>query len=169
MKHRELTDHIKGSFLKRQYLEAFLVQSAYIESLLKLFADFRFFEATNTSGSSRPKILTATEKTIERMGLNELINFLHKSELLSKTQKDLLNTYRERRNKMLHDLIKEIRKPEFDAELREICEKGTAIVEGKEFIEMAELVDYLEGPPKNSEPKKPPTIPEINSGVPEHS
>jgi len=146
MKHRELIDHIKGSFLKRQYLEAFLVQGAYIESLLKLSADFNFFLATNSKKKKRPKILDVTAKNIERMGLNDLINFLYRAELISKPQRDLLDTYRGRRNKMLHDLITEIKKEGFDKELKEICEKGNEIIEGKDFIKLAKLIDYLEVP-----------------------
>ncbi len=146
MKHRELTDHIKGSFLKRQYLEAFLVQGAYIESLLKLFADFNFFQVADINDPNHPKILDATRDNIERMGLNDLINFLHKADLISSEQKNLLHTYRIRRNKMLHDLITEIKKDEFDAELRAICEKGNEIIEHKDFIRMAELIDFLETP-----------------------
>lgn len=147
MKHRELTDHIKGSFLKRQYLEAFLVQSAYIESLLKLSADYSFFLATSkVRKPSPPKILEVVSRNLERMALNDLINFLYKAEVITKKQKDLLDEYRIRRNKMLHDLITEIQKDKFEVELREICEKGTLIIEDQAFIEMADLIDFLEKP-----------------------
>lgn len=147
MKHRELTNHIKGSFLKRQFLEAFLVQSAYIESLLKLFADYSFFNAAQDKAFS-DKVLVAARKNIEKFGMNDLVKFLHDAGLVSKEQKKLLNTYRERRNRMMHDLIKEIAKDGFEAELKEICEKGNEIIESAEIIKIADLIDYMELPDK---------------------
>lgn len=144
MKHRELIDHIQGSFLKRQFLESFLVQSAYIESLLKIYADYSYFIATGKKTDN--KILNVVSGNIDKFSLNDLVKFLYKADLISQEQRDLLNIYRDRRNRMLHNLIKEIQNNDFEKELKEICEKGNEIIESKEILEIAELVDYIELP-----------------------
>lgn len=142
MKHRELVNHIKGSFLKRQFLEAFLVQSAYIESLLKLYADFKFFEVTDGK-SLKNKFLETLRGNIDKYSLNELINLLYKSDLISDEQRKLLNSYKDRRNRVLHDLIKEIRKNDFEKELEEICNKGNEVIENDKFKEMADILEEV--------------------------
>lgn len=143
MKHLELKNHIKGSFLKRQYLEAFLVQSAYIESLLKTYADYSYFNSTEKR-SYTDKVLNATRESIERFSLNELTKFLHKANLISKDKRDLLNSYREIRNKMMHDLITEIRKDDFEKKLETICEQGNKIIESDEIEKIAKLIDFFD-------------------------
>lgn len=144
MDHQDLVNHIEGSFLKKQFLEAFLVQSAYIEGLLKLYADYNFWQETKDK-IEKSQLLKELNKKLTRYSLNELIEFLFRTKLISEDQKNELNEYRERRNKVLHDLISEIRKEPFEKELKEICEKGKKIIESKEFIEMAEMIKYLEG------------------------
>jgi len=140
MKHRELVNHIKGSFLKRQYLEAFLVQSAYIESLLKLYADFIFFKATSGGSYDNP-ILNELKNRIGKYSLNDLISLFRKSSEITKEEFDLMNSYRIKRNKILHDLVKEIRNPDFEKELELVCEKGNKVIEDKKFNQIAELIE----------------------------
>lgn len=55
MNREDLTNHIKGSYLKKQYLESFLVQSAYIEGLLKLLADYSFWDQNKEKNKGRRK------------------------------------------------------------------------------------------------------------------
>jgi acetate kinase len=145
MKHKELTNHIEGSFLKRQFLEAFLVQSAYIESLLKLYADYIFFNATDGK-SYDDKVLNVLRGNVERYNLNDLISFFYKADLISKDQRKLLDSYRARRNKVLHDLIKEIRNDAFEKELEDICKTGTAIIEDSKFKKIAEILETVVEP-----------------------
>lgn len=139
MRHKELTNHIEGSFLKQQFLEAFLVQSAYIESVLKLYADYVFFEATD-GNSYENKALGVIREGIGRYGLNELIKFLSKSELITNQQKSLLHSYRERRNKVMHDLLKEISRDKFEEELEQICVIGNQILDDKRFVDIANII-----------------------------
>ena len=143
MKHRELTNHIQGSFLKKQFLEAFLVQSAYIESLLKLYADFTFYKVTDTKSFS-DKMLSSLRKSIERYALEKLIRFLHESGLINDKQKKLLDAYRIKRNKVIHDLLKQMSDENFEIELREVCVEGTEIIESTEFKEIAEMIERSE-------------------------
>lgn len=144
MKHRELTDHIKGSFLKQQYLEAFLVQGAYIESLLKMFADLNFRSATRMHTVKGHDVIAAARRQLTEMGLYKLIIFIKEAGLISKEQSDQLDKYRERRNQIIHDLIKELKKEEFDAELKKVCEQGSKIIESDKFSKMGEILDQME-------------------------
>ena len=82
MKRTELVDHIKGSYLKRQYLEAFLVQSAYIEGLLKTFADYSFWLEMNEKIEAKNPLILETRNKLQKYGLNELIDFLFRSNLI---------------------------------------------------------------------------------------
>lgn len=144
MKHRELTDHIKGSFLKRQYLEAFLVQGAYIESLLKMFADLNFSSATRMHTVKGHDVIVAAREQLTEMGLYKLTVFIEQAGLISKEKFDQLDKYRIRRNKTIHDLIKEIKNKEFDAELKGVCEQGNKIIESEEFSKIGEMLDQME-------------------------
>lgn len=140
MKHKELVNHIKGSFLKRQFLEAFLVQSAYIESLLKLYADYIFFDVTNGE-SYKNNVLLELKNKIEKYSLNDLINFFYRSQIIVKDEYDLLDSYRIKRNKILHDLVREIRKSDFEKELEKVCEKGEKVIENEKFKKMADALE----------------------------
>lgn len=144
MKHRELTDHIEGSFLKQQYLEAFLVQGAYIESLLKMFADLHFRSATKMHTIKGHDVIAAARKQLAEMGLYKLIIFIKEAGLISEEQSRQLDKYRTRRNQTIHDLIKELKKEEFDAELKKVCEQGNKIIKSDEFSKMSEILDQME-------------------------
>ncbi len=144
MKHRELTDHIEGSFLKQQYLEAFLVQGAYIESLLKMFADLNFRSATRMHTIKGHDVIGAARKQLAEMGLYKLIIFIKEAGLISEEQSLQLDKYRIRRNQTIHDLIKELKKEEFDAELKNVCEQGSEIIGSAEFSKMSAMLDQME-------------------------
>lgn len=119
-----------------------MVQSAYIEGLIKLFADYSFWKATADQPAN--KLMDVTRKRFETMSLSELVRLLHDADLIKKTQKSNLDKYRNKRNKVMHDLITEIHNSNFDEELRGICELGTMITEDEEFKRMAKLVEFLE-------------------------
>jgi len=63
MKHKELKNHIEDSFLKMQHLEVFLVQSAYIKGLLKLYIN-KLNASFNASINSCAKVLVSNEKKL---------------------------------------------------------------------------------------------------------
>ena len=142
MQRDALINTIKGSFLKEQYLEAFLVQSAYIENLLKVFANYSFFVETKATAGSAMALAVA--KRIEKYGFGELIDFLHEAKLIDEDQQNVLEQYRKHKNKVMQDLLKDVRRDEFEKELRTLCERGTVIMESKQFREMAELVEELD-------------------------
>lgn len=144
MQRKELSDHIKGSYLKRQHLEAFLVQSAYIEGLLKILADYSFWEEVSDKLLEGNKIMTELRIKIRKLGLNELINFLHKASLINDNQKKVLHKYREKRNQVLHDLVLEISEEKFDKELREVCKLGDQIINDDEFQRIEKILDEVE-------------------------
>ncbi|GAI56602.1 unnamed protein product, partial [marine sediment metagenome] len=81
---------------------------------------------------------------IERYGLYDLIEFLFKSELITKEEKNILDRYREKRNKIFHDLLKEMRIKELDKELQSVCREGEKIINNKKFRIAGKLVDLLE-------------------------
>ena len=139
MRHDALANLIRGSFLKEQYLEAFLVQSAYIEDLLKVFANYNFFVETKAS----PMAL-ALAKRIEKYSFHELVELLAEAKAIDDDQKNALDVYRKHKHKIMSDLLKDTSRDEFERQLRAACERGTAILEGKQFREIAELVESLE-------------------------
>jgi|GEM_PF-3078300 len=156
MKHQRLKDQISGCLLKEEYLEAFLLQGAYIESLLKLFAGFKVFVSLQKDeGKPEDKLLGALGHKVKNYGMFELIELLSEAELVSGDEKASLHKYREKRNNVLHDLLKEIKKEGFDDELREICLEGKKLIESSVFSRISgTLVDVLE---RKKEP--PPSIP----------
>lgn len=139
MKHVELTNHIRGSILKQQYLEAFLVQGAYIESLLKLHADFSFFIQTNEIKDS--EIITELRKEVSNYGLYKLIEFLKKTKLIKSSLAQDLHHFRDKRNKVVHDLLTEIYNTTFEQELKSTCELGEEIVNSEEFGDILSIVE----------------------------
>ncbi len=147
MRHKQLKNQIQGSILKEQYLEAFLVQSAYIEGLVRLYAIYKYFEIfiyKSRKEKGKEKIVEVIEKRIKDYNLYHLINFLYESELLTKEEKKALDRYREKRNKVFHDLLTQIGMDEFEEELRKVCEDGNKIIESKKFKQMGALIDLAE-------------------------
>jgi hypothetical protein len=147
MKHADLTDHIKGSYLKKQYLEAFLVQSAYIESLLKLAVDYSFWDKIvrniETEKQDRYFIRTVND-LVESQNLNNCIHFLKKTNLIDGSQASKLHAYREKRNKILHDLVKQMNTQTFEIELKEACNLGIEIVSSDAFIKAVTILEHLD-------------------------
>ncbi|MDP2665584.1 MAG: hypothetical protein Q8P23_03005 [bacterium] len=78
------------------------------------------------------------------MGFYKLIIFIKEAKLISTDQSRLLDSYRVRRNQTIHDLIKELKKESFDAELKKVCVQGNKIIESKEFSKIGEMLDRME-------------------------
>ncbi len=144
MKHEQLKNHIKGSFLKEQYLESFLVQSAYIEGILKIDADFNYWKAAGEKEMSKNPVLMAMYKKIDKYNLNALTGFLYESKIITKKTKGLLDSYRKKRNRVLHDLIFEISKETFEKDLKDVCTIGNKIIASREFVKIPSMIDFLE-------------------------
>ncbi len=151
MKNEQLKNRIKGAVLKEKYLEAFLAQSAYIESLVKLYVDYNLFDLYNIdqpydeNKKKINKMIDILRKKFEKYNLYDLIEFLSESELLSPEERQQFDKYREKRNKILHDLLMEIIKKEnFENELKNTCELGEKIINSQKFIIMSKAADRLE-------------------------
>jgi len=149
MKRKDLIDHVEGSYLKKQYLEAFLAESAYIEGCCKLFVDYNYFLklANPLSGeqhkASQP-LIKKIKFMVEGLNFNGAIDFLLKAELISAGLASQLQQYKKKRNKVTHDLIAEMAKEQFDEELKEVLGLGKKIRESREFQEIQALLDSLE-------------------------
>lgn len=155
MQREKLVNQIKGSYLKEYYLDAFLVQSAYIEGLLRLFADFSYWQETKDKTKKSSPLILEIRKKIRKYPLNELIDFLHRGELIDDDQKKELHSYREKRNEVMHDLVGKIAAKEFEQALKNTCELGEKIIEGKKFKEMEDLIDAQEEEiPEESQPNE---------------
>lgn len=150
MKHTELTNHIRGSILKQQYLEAFLVQGAYIESLLKSHADFSVWKETVEMKNS--DFVGSLRKDIGDYGLYKLIEFLRKSKFISNSLAGDFHVYRNKRNSIIHDLLGQIYSESFEGEMRDICDLGERITSSDEFEEILAIIrDYEEQMVKKSQ------------------
>ncbi len=157
MKRIELVNHIKGSYLKKEYLEAFLVQGAYIEGLLKLVADYHYWKEVSDKIIAGNRIIKELRQRIKRFNLNELIDFLFKCGIINQNQKQELHQYREKRNDVLHDLVRKISKEEFDKELRSACELGDKIISDDKFKEIEEFLDFIDEDTEKDNTKHIPT------------
>lgn len=144
MRRTELVNHIKGSYLKKQYLEAFLVQSAYIEGLLKILLDYKYWEEVEKRGVEVNKINEEIRIRVRKFGLSELADFLKKIELIDNNQKKKIDEYRLKRNKVLHDLVLQISTDDFEKELKATCELGDRITDDEKFKKIESILDGVE-------------------------
>jgi len=143
MRYQELKDHIKGSFLTKEYLQAFLIQSAFIEGLLKVYLDFNIF--LSTKGVEEEGVLKSLGKITKEFNLFEIIKFLEDSKLISGEQYKNLEKYRIKRNKILHDLLNEItKKDNLEVELIDIYKIGDSIISSKEFSDIGDMVKSVD-------------------------
>jgi hypothetical protein len=144
MNREDLTNHIKGSYLKKQYLESFLVQSAYIEGLLKLLADYSFWDQNKEKIKEGGKMILNLRKRVGELSLSELVKFLHESDLIDKEQKECLNKYRSKRNSVLRDLVSKLQNAELNNEIKEACDLGNEIITKDNFKTIEKIIDELE-------------------------
>jgi len=93
MKTKQLIGHMEGSFLKEQYLEAFLVQSAFIEGLIKSYTMFNFYLETKKVLDNSPMSRVFLDH-FDRYGLYKLTEMLHESKHITGEQKKMLDEYR---------------------------------------------------------------------------
>src|SRR5574343_1856077 len=105
MKRQDLIDNIEGSRLKKQFLEAFLLQSTFIESLLKkLVVDdlskeislpVLLEEYKKGNYSAESKHVNFIREKLLRQNLYDIIEYLFKVEVITDDLKIKLHKYRD--------------------------------------------------------------------------
>ncbi len=155
MKRKDLIDNIEGSRLKKQFLEAFLLQSAFIEGLLKKLVEDNFFSKVSLpimmaklketpNSFTEPKEIVYLKEKLLRQNLYEIIEHLSKVEVIDDELKKQLHFYRDRRNSILHDLVGKMSKQEFEKEIEELVSKGVAILNNHSMVAASESVRQRE-------------------------
>lgn len=150
MKRKDLIDNIEGSRLKKQFLEAFLLQSTYIEGLLKKILEDDFFDKIempiflNSEKFENSEHLEILKKKHMKQNLSELIDFLFKTKVITKNLKRELHDYRENRNEVLHDLIGIMNSEDFENKIEAFVTKGQIILNDEIMITASESTQRKE-------------------------
>lgn len=143
--HQELIDNIEGSILKQQYLEAFLLQGTYVEGLLKMRAQLAFYFEIEVPQKDKDSLLVKEiKKNVLNYNFYKLIEFLKKSGVISDSLAKDLDNFREKRNKIVHDLLTEMYSRSFQIELKDICALGKKIVTSDEFEDVVSFVEKVD-------------------------
>ncbi|MCC2630845.1 MAG: hypothetical protein K0S38_654 [Candidatus Paceibacter sp.] len=150
MKRKDIIDNIDGSRLKKQFLEAFLLQSVFIESLLKKLIEIDLYENVTFKilreqmrkgdFTTKSKHAEYIEEKLLRQNLFEIIEYLFRIDVISGSLKKDLHKYRELRNGVLHDLVGKMSKAEFEKELEGLVGTGQAILNEPVMIRASESV-----------------------------
>ena len=114
--YEDLVNQAEGAFLKREYLEAFLIQSCIIEGIIK---DYAFKKISPLISQN-----TILEKKFKNFELARLIDELFISGKIDKSLYEKLNVYRKKRNDVIHGLLEYKDKNRLDKELKEVYESG---------------------------------------------
>jgi len=144
MLHQELQNQFRGSFLKRQYLEAFAIQSAYIEGLIMLYYELSLAVELDDSTGSKKLLKQYIDVFDGRVGIAQVIKMLVGAEMLTKEEGKTLDGYRIKRNKTLHQLLAEFHRSEFEETLKQTYQIGDALIATEKFQIIASLVDDME-------------------------
>lgn len=112
----KLVYRAERAFLKNQYLEAFLIQSCVIEGIIKEYATKKLLPMVSKSIIFKNKF--------KKFELARIIDELFISGKIEKSLYEKLNTYRKKRNKIIHDLLGYKDKNKLDKELKEVYESG---------------------------------------------
>lgn len=126
MKKYKLKDKITELETNNQILEAFILQSAYIESLIKLFVDYKttivLQKVENTIN------LQIKEKLInDKSSIYDLINLIFNCCWLDLGYKDDFERYRIKRNEIIHELLRKTGEETFVDEVTEVFTLGKKI------------------------------------------
>jgi len=114
--YKHFLDEAEGAFLKKEYLEAFLIQSCIIEGVLKKYASTKLSSIVSQSVTLKNKF-----KSFE---FARIIDELLISRKIKKDLYENLDTYRRKRNEVIHDLLEYKDKKELDEELKKAYELG---------------------------------------------
>lgn len=157
MTTQDIIDNIDGSVKKKQYLEAFLLQSTYLEGIVKSYASANFsvfFTSKVDIASSSEKQKSHTEKIrkyieneVDGYNFGKTIAFLSQTETVEKTIIEGLNKYKTTRNKVIHRLITQVSGTDFENELKNACSLGKDLLENNHFqIIIKAIVKYESQP-----------------------
>lgn len=114
--YKELVDQAEGAFLKKEYLEAFLIQSCVIEGVLKNFIRHSFETLIRESTSFANKI--------ENFEFSRSIDDLYASKKIDVHLYENLNKYRKKRNDVVHRLLEQHDEKQLNTELKSTYEIG---------------------------------------------
>lgn len=106
------------------YLEAFLVQSAYIESILRRL--FRYKLTLEVNGNVYEAVLK------EGRNIKPIIEFCFSAKWIVKSEYDRVNIYFKKRNEIVHDLIASNAEKSY---LRKVLKEGNEIIQDHGSIE----------------------------------
>ena len=114
--YEDLLNQAEGAFLKKEYLESFLIQSCIIEGILKEYAKKKLLPIISQSNVLKRKF--------ENFEWARLTDELFVSGKIEKDLYEKLNNYRKKRNAVIHSLLDYNDKDKLDEELREVYESG---------------------------------------------
>jgi|SRR3989344_7467794 len=114
--YRHLVDKAEGAFLKKEYLEAFLIQSCIAEGVIKNYARAKLSPIISQS--------SALSFKFDNFEMARLIDELLISGKISKELFEDLNSYRKKRNEVIHGLLKYTDIAKLDEELKSAYELG---------------------------------------------
>lgn len=149
MKHKELLNQIEGYLKLGHYLQAFLVQSAYIESLIRVRQDFQLFVELGKTGYGSLKnkpYLQEINKDLQRISVQKIVSRLEKSGVFDKSKDEpkTLYLYFDKRNAVIHNLTLEMSGAQFEKELEAVCSIGKKITKFKALQTSATFVKHFE-------------------------
>jgi hypothetical protein len=151
MKRNDLINNIEGSRLKKQFLEAFLLQSAFIEGLLKKLVEDNFFsnvtipvlmqQLKGETKNLENKYIEKIKEKLLRQSLYEIIEHLEVSDVISKDLKKKLHDYRESRNAVLHDLVGKMSGQEFELQNEAMVIASNSVQSSEELSDIINSKD----------------------------
>lgn len=114
--YEHLVDKAEMAFLKKEYLEAFLIQSCIVEGVLKNYASRKL--------SSIVSQTVLLKNKIDKYELAKLIDALFIAGKIEKNLYEDLDNYRKKRNKIIHDLLSYENDDKLNEELKTGYESG---------------------------------------------
>lgn len=110
--YRNLVNQAEGAFLKKEFLEAFLIQSCVIEGVLKNYASVKLSHLSSQSSIFRNKL--------ENFEFARLVDNLFAAGKISQDLYENLDKYRKKRNDVIHKLLEYEDQGRLDQELQEV-------------------------------------------------
>ena len=95
--YQHLVDQAEGAFLKKDFLEAFLIQSCVIEGVLKNYASMKLSSLATQS--------SVFKKKLDNFEFSRLIDDLFAVGKISDELYENLDKYRKKRNEVIHKLL----------------------------------------------------------------
>ncbi len=141
MKRKDLFNQTEGAYLRKNYLEAFVIQSAYIESLLRELINDKLHYHLPNNICQRCAFMGAVRKRLVGTSLQSLIDILYEGKFIDKEERKRLFIYKTKRNKILHGLLDHIGLPNFDKELAETYEAGRDVLKNPKMQRLEEVID----------------------------